>query len=83
MAEEETEEYPDVLEALRIGLVIVALALQAYLMWDYVKDRPEVEVTRRRMAAWWNNVAHQHQRMRKMEHETVFEAIQVVDNAGA
>jgi hypothetical protein len=78
------EEAPrDLSEAVRVGLVLVALALNIWIMWDYVRDRPEILAARGRIVQWWGKVVVTPQaaaaRVRKMERETVFEALQIVD----
>jgi hypothetical protein len=83
----EAEEEPEVeqgqpLEAVRIGIDVVLTLLCIYVMWGYVKDRPEVESARVKAAAWWTKVTTEGKRMRKAENETVFEAIQVVTTDG-
>ncbi len=78
---EELEEGIDVTNAVRVGIDVVLTLLCIYVMWGYVKDRPEIESARERAAAWWTEVTTRRQRIRKAERETVFEAIQVVDDA--
>jgi hypothetical protein len=80
---EEVEGSPGVTEAVRIGVDVVLTLLCIYVMWGYVKERPEVEAALERGRAWWTKVTTQGARMKKMENETVYEAIQVVtDDAG-
>jgi hypothetical protein len=79
---EETEDGPEVGEAIRIGIDVVLTLLCIYVMWGYVKDRPEIVRGQERAAAWWHEATTRSKRMKKMENETVFEAIRVVDSAG-
>ncbi len=77
----ETEE-TDPTEALRIAIMVVGLVLNAWIMWDYLKERPEVLVMKHRAARWWErNVTSPEKRARALrlaEGETVFEAIGIV-----
>jgi hypothetical protein len=79
---EEVEESPGAAEAVRIGVDVVLTLLCIYVMWGYVKERPEVETAIERGRAWWTKVTTEGKRIRKAENETVFEAIQVVNDAG-
>lgn len=65
-------------ELVRLGLDLLLTALCIYVMWGYVKERPEVMAATERAAAWWHEVTTRQRRIKKMENETVFEAIQVV-----
>ena len=89
-AEERTDPGWDVIEGIRVALILVGLAINVYLMWDYVKDRPEVEVTRKRVQGWWERAVaaplNAESKLRRMENQAVYEAIQVVEevpNAGS
>ena len=89
-AEERTDPGWDVIEGIRVALILVGLAINVYLMWDYVKDRPEVEMTRRRVQGWWERAVaaplNAESKLRRMENQAVYEAIQVVEevpNAGS
>ena len=79
----DTQEEADPTEAIRIAIMVVGLALNLWIMWDYMKDRPEVMVTRSRVRAWWDkNVSGPERRarwLRKAEGETVYEAITIVE----
>ena len=74
----EIEDGPDAAEVVRMGIDLVLTLLCLYVMWGYVKDRPEVESARERAGAWWHEATTRGKRVKKMENETVFEAIQVV-----
>lgn len=76
----EDDEGVDATEVVRVGIDLVLTLLCLYVMWGYVKNRPEVVATTERARAWWTKVTTEGRHMRKMENETVFEAIQVVDN---
>ena len=76
---DEEEEY-DVTGAIRVGLDIALTLASLYVLWVYMKDQPEVAATTERLAAWWTKVTTEGRRVKKMENETVFEAIQVVDS---
>jgi hypothetical protein len=84
---ESEDEFAAVTEVLRIAVGIATLALTLYMTWDYVKDRPEWTVTKRRISLWWDKFTMAPQRLKRMENETVFEAMEVVtaevDDAGA
>ena len=79
---ETEEEYRDPTEKIRIAIMVVGLAFNLWLMWDFVKDRPEFTVTRRRVQMFWErNVSGPEARvkaMRRAQNETVFEAMQIV-----
>ena len=77
---EEEEEY-DVTGAIRVGLDIALTLASLYVLWVYMKDQPEVAATTERVAAWWTKVTTEGRRVKKMENEVVFEAIQTVDGA--
>ncbi len=85
MVEPEDDEAPprDLAEVVRVTLVLAALALNVWVMWDYLRERPEWVVARGRLTQWWAKVVITPQaaaaRIRKMERETVFEALQIVD----
>ena len=80
--ETETEER-DPTEAIRIAIMVAGLAFNLLILWDYMKDKPEVEISRRRVQAWWvRNVSGPEARvkaLRKAEAETVFEALTIVE----
>jgi hypothetical protein len=78
VTEEERTVY-DVAEAVRIGLILVALALNVWLMWDYVRDQPEWSIAKRRLGQWWHKVVVTPENVRKMERQAVFQAMQIVD----
>ena len=82
VVETETEER-DPTETIRIALMVVGMALNLWLMWDYMKDRPEMLIARRRVETWWeHNISGPEARLRalrKAEAETVFEALTIVE----
>ena len=79
-AGEEIERDPT--EVIRLAIMAVGLAINAVILWDYIKERPEMLVLRRRVEMWWQrNVTNPEQRakaLRKAEAETVFEAMNVL-----
>lgn len=83
MEDQDQEEREDAYEKARKVLLIVGLALQFYVLWDYLKDQPEYELQKRKILHWWDKkVAAPRRRakkLRKMETETVFEAIMALD----
>ena len=79
--DEVAEEY-DVTGAIRVGLDIALTLASLYVLWVYLKDQPEVAALSERAGAWWTKVTTEGRRVKKMENEVVFEAIQTVDNAG-
>jgi hypothetical protein len=85
--ETEEDEFTDPTEKIRIAIMVVGLAFNLWLMWDFVKDRPEFTVTRRRVQMWWEQTftgpAAKVKAMRRAEGETVFEAMQIVGGDGA
>lgn len=83
IGEEANEPEPDPGEALR--LVIIGLGLLANLAIVYwqVKDTADMIELRARVSAWWRRHVSEPERRRRelarMEGETLFEAIQVVE----
>jgi len=59
---------------------VVLTLLCIYVMWGYVKERPEVQDAMERGRVWWHETMTRSKRMKKAENETVFEAIQVVSD---
>lgn len=82
----EVEEERDPTEVIRLAIMAAGLAINAVILWDYIKERPEMLVLRRRLELWWQRNVTLPERaaraLRKAEAETVFEAIGVVENAG-
>ena len=76
------EDGIDVTEAVRVGIDVLLTLVCLYVMWGYVKDRPEVTAATERVSLWWHKVTTEGARLKKAENETVFEAIQVVTDAG-
>ena len=70
-----------------MALVLMALGLNLWILWGQVKEEPQWVTLRHRVSQWWRKAVtipqEQAAKLRKMEAETVFEAIQVVDNAGS
>lgn len=81
--EEPTAEERDATEVIRLVILAVGIALNVVITWDYLKDRPEVMVARQRLASWWHrNItepARKAKALRLAEGETVFEAINIVE----
>lgn len=77
--ETETE---DPTEALRIAFMVLGMVLNLWIVYDYVKDRPDVMVARQRAKNWWGRVVTAPEKaakaLRLAEAETVFEAMEVV-----
>jgi len=73
----------DPAEAVRIALLVIGLAFNAWVMWDYIRERPEVMIARRRLEQWWHRrVVAPEQRardLRRMEGETIMEAMTIVE----
>jgi hypothetical protein len=76
-------EQSDPTEAIRIFIIMVGLAINVIMVWDYMKERPEVMVLRSRFEKWWENSVTNRERkaraLRLAEGETVFEAITIVE----
>lgn len=77
--ETDDEDGPAVADAVRVGIDVVLTLLCIYVMWGYVKERPEIQSAQARLGAWWTKTTTESRRMKKMENQTVFEAIQVVE----
>lgn len=80
---EEIERDPT--EVIRLAIMAVGLAINAVILWDYIKERPEMLVLRRRVEMWWQrNVTNPEKAARalkKAEGEVVFEALGIVEEA--
>lgn len=89
----EVEPTPEELDQIdrQLGRVLLicnvaGALLGLYVMWDLVKDSPQIAEVRVQVKHWWaqnvgKQLAHRHW-LRKEEAKTVFEAIQVVDSQG-
>jgi hypothetical protein len=77
------DTFDDAYDKARKALLLVGLALNAWLIWDYLKDTPEFQAQRRRFLAWWDrSVMAPHRerlRIRTLERRTVFEAWRIVE----
>lgn len=82
MTEVEVEESEDELERverkLRVVMNLASLALSLYVIWDYVRDKPEVLVWKQRIADAVRKPIEARRTIRKAKAEVVFEAMQVV-----
>jgi hypothetical protein len=80
---EEDELERDPTEVLRLIIMGIGLALNAVIMWDFLKERPEVLVMRQRLKNLWarhiTNPEKAAKALRRAEGETVFEAINIVE----
>ena len=78
--EEELERDPT--EVFRLIIMAIGLGLNALIMWDYLKDRPEVMVALKRLHNFWDRHITRPEKaaraLRLAEGETVFEAITIV-----
>jgi hypothetical protein len=80
--EDDVAEDRDPTEWIRLALICFGLALNAWVIWDAVKERPEVLVWRQR---WHDLLAERREakaearRIDLEEKKTVFEAIQIVE----
>jgi hypothetical protein len=79
------EEEVDATEALRICVMVIGLVINAVIMWDYLKDRPDVMVARQRLRNLWaKHVTKPEKEARELRlatGEVVFEAITIVEGA--
>lgn len=73
----------DLAEYVRLTLIFGLLALDAFIMWQAVKDRPDVLVFRQRVrdaiAGPWNR----YRRQRSAERHVVHEAMMVVEEVAS
>lgn len=76
---EDEDQGIEAANAVRVGIDVVLTLLCIYVMWGYVKERPEVQVAQSRVVAWWREATTRQKRIRRAEKETVFEAILIVD----
>ncbi len=76
------EEIERVERKLHLIMNLASLALSAYVIWDFVKDKPEVMVLRQKVGDFFrvNFVAPVNARrnLKKQEAQVVFEAMQAV-----
>lgn len=90
MAQEGTaldEEYDDPNETLRLIVFGVGIVANLVIVYWQLKDTAEMIEMRARMRHWWERTWAAPERWRKqlarMEAETVFEAMTVLDEGGA
>lgn len=65
-------------------LYVVALSLNAILIWEQVKDAPEVVAARTRVARWKQNVSDRldaAHRQRVAESWVIWEALNILEDA--
>jgi len=83
VTEEEVEVDPT--EAIRIAIMVIGLVLNAVIMWDYIKDRPEVMVLGNRLRNFWaRHVTRPEVEARELKRatgEVLFEAYTIVEGA--
>ena len=79
------DEERDPTEAIRVVIMIIGVALNVVIVWDYLKDRPDVMIARQRLKnLWTKHVTNPEKRardLRRAEGETVFEAINIVESS--
>lgn len=80
--QEEPEQGTDPVEVVRVGVDIFLTLLCLYVCWSYAKERPEYEIAARRVKGWWRKMTTAPANLRRAENETVFEAMQVVNDYG-
>lgn len=77
----EEETGADLAEFVRLSLIFALLAIDAWIMWEAVKDRPDVLVMRHKIrdaiAGPWKRYRDQ----RSAERHVVHEAMMVVDGS--
>lgn len=76
--DEEIDERADLAEYLRLTLIFGLLVLDAWIMWEAVKDRPDVLVLRQRVREAVTGPWQRYQAQRKAERHVVYEAMEVV-----
>jgi len=73
----------DPAEMVRVAILVLGLALNVWMMWDYLRERPDVMIARRRLEMWWKRHVQDPERraqeMRRMEGEMPFEATSIVE----
>jgi len=69
----------DSAEVVRVAILIVGLAINAYILWDYISERTEVLIFRRRLSEWWEQRTAKAKALCRAEIEVVNEATRVVE----
>ena len=69
----------DVTEVVRGGIDLFLALLSVYVFWTYVRERPEYATATARVRGWWHKVTVAPLDLQRAEHETVFQAMQIVD----
>ncbi len=81
-AQPEDDELERVERRLRLVVNLASAAFTLYVIWDYMKDRPQLAVWRARVENFVkiniDKPLEARRKMRKAESEVVFEAIQAV-----
>jgi hypothetical protein len=81
--EAETEEHWDPTEILRLVILGIGVGMNAWIMWDYLKEKPEVMIWQGRARDWWrHNVTDARKRAREWRvsrGRMIFEAHEVVE----
>lgn len=73
------ETRADLAEYLRLSLIFGLLVIDAWIMWEAVKDRPDMLVWRQKIHDAIAKPWQRYREMRRAEKHTVWEAIQVVE----
>lgn len=76
--DEEEDRAADLAEYLRLGMMLALAAVNLWMMWDAVKERPDVLVMRQRVRDAIAGRWRQYRDMRRAEKHVVFEAMQAV-----
>lgn len=70
----------DVAEMLRVAVIFGLLAVDAWILWDAVKERPEMLVLRARVREMVEAPIRRYREIRRAEKHVVWEAIDVVSS---
>ena len=81
----EDDTFDEAFDKARKALLLLGLALNAWLIWVYLKDTPEYQAQQRKVRAWWDKTVmgphRERARVRRLERQTVFDAWQIVEGA--
>jgi len=70
---------PDLAEYVRLSLIFALLAIDVFIMWEAVKDRPDMLVLRQKLHDAIARPWHRYRELRKAEKHVVWEAMGVVE----
>lgn len=75
----EEETGADLAEFVRLSLIFALLAIDAWIMWEAVKDRPDVLVVRQKVRDAIAGPWHRYRKQRSAERHVVHEAMMALE----